>query len=1285
MSLLPLADEPKQHYYPNSRPRLSSCSLAPGVNPTISSEPSPSHFPSHRELLPILVSQQSSIYKDRLLQYNKLVSAGRGGGGSKTHTPPLPTVTLPSPHAQPTTRSRSSSKVSNKGNAQTKLGSQNGHGNRTSKPTDNADRALLIPKKEQPPKMSGSRHPEQSAGHSALPSRPRPAPSSQQPSPPAPTHSSSVPSTPHQHPRRFPDEEREPSPGATQNHSPRSAYSETNGNAPTLRRLPAPGYCRFETDVPRPRRRMAYALGSERLEKVDLTRVPNRLSEQDEDRLAKDIGELYKQLLPTEEVEMKRKKLVHKLEKLLNDEWPGHDIQVHLFGSSGNLLCSDDSDVDICITTRWRELENVCLIADLLSRQGMEKVICVKAAKIPIVKIWDPELKLACDMNVNNTLALENTRMVRTYVEIDERVRPLAMIIKYWTRRRVVNVPAFGGTLSSYTWICMIIAFLQLREPPVLPALHQKHDQKLIKADGTLSEFADDLDKLKGFGDSNNESLAALLFHFFRFYAHEFDFEKDVLSVRLGRTVTKVEKNWQFGGNNALCVEEPFNTNRNLGNTADDISFRGLHLELRRAFELLSAGNFEECCEEYIFPKEEIQQAPKPQTSRPIAVVPIRSASQQHGNRGGRGSLRGGGNRQYRNGNSSRRASSSVVHDPNSGYSQSIPVTMNTVSPELLWFQPQNSQLGVQGSQLGVTHPQDIFTSSLNALAAQETSLRFQLYNQAQQLNQQQALAHVQRMQGNSTQSAERPRGNSFDNPPLTAPIRPDLVYGYPFPIQHSAYFHPGITTYPTSPAASSTPTNGTSDFRRSLHRNSVANDATSAGGGPLRSQSQPASRSSLNASQLSAYGGLTQSPSSMPARQLNGMVAPSFLPDELTEPDFDDAPIKPLSESPTEDEGPRIVGYIVPDNTSPVRKVQQGFPGPVPTLGEASQNGQGRRRLSTDQSPQSILDRRMKRTSRSPSPLGHARAFSTGTSSTPLASATFQQANGKLTPNRAAPLVVNGSVAQPPPAPSAPRQVAMNDNLAPDDASFDNALHISQGVSTNGPHAEQASVYQPTTATSSSVNERPLVVDGSSTSRSPLPPQIIPDPYAHMLGPGFAPSNYQYPTMMLGAHGLPGYPAPPVARVNGHLASLDLATDSRNYMVTPDNNLSPVYENRTPSPTVVRRFEGPNGSPMTYLSKEGRSEQARSSQKTPPTRSPPVGPSGKHDSGNGSPVADSRGSSVSRESGQHSRNTKGQGDNYSWHRPKSRKRGVPDFKQGASGSPPGEHFPKNDTERKGG
>ncbi len=128
--------------------------------------------------------------------------------------------------------------------------------------------------------------------------------------------------------------------------------------------------------------------------------------------------------------------------------------------------------------------------------------------------------------------------------------------------------PAFGGTLSSYTWICLIIAFLQLRNPAVLPALHQL-PYKLPKPDGSVGDFADNMKKIKGFGNKNKSSEAELLFQFFRFYAHEFDYDKHVLSVRLGRIMTKSDKKWNYALNNQLCVEQPFNTTRNLGNTAD--------------------------------------------------------------------------------------------------------------------------------------------------------------------------------------------------------------------------------------------------------------------------------------------------------------------------------------------------------------------------------------------------------------------------------------------------------------------------------------------------------------------------------------------------------------------------------------------------------------------------------------------------------------------------------------------------------------------------------------------
>ena len=64
----------------------------------------------------------------------------------------------------------------------------------------------------------------------------------------------------------------------------------------------------------------------------------------EDDKLSGDMRELYDRLLPSKESEERRAKLILKLEKILNDEWPGNDIKVNVFGSSGNLLSSSDSD-----------------------------------------------------------------------------------------------------------------------------------------------------------------------------------------------------------------------------------------------------------------------------------------------------------------------------------------------------------------------------------------------------------------------------------------------------------------------------------------------------------------------------------------------------------------------------------------------------------------------------------------------------------------------------------------------------------------------------------------------------------------------------------------------------------------------------------------------------------------------------------------------------------------------------------------------------------------------------
>lgn len=284
------------------------------------------------EFLPFLFPQQT-IYHAQLLHYNKLISPSRGGG---LQTPPLPPV-VSSPHVQAGPRSRSSSRVSLKDASASKGAASGGNGNRSHHNPDKINRPVIT-SKDAPSKMPPKHSVETSR---SIPQRSNAATTLAH----GQSHSSSVPSTPHQHARQFSFESREPSPTTANNHSPRSAYSETNSTLPSLRPLPPRlGGCKYETAQINSRRRIPYSVGSDRLEKLDLRTVKNKLSEDEERKLATDMREIYNRLLPTEEVEEKRKKLVQKLEKIFNDEWPGHDIRVNLFGSSGNLLCSDDSD-----------------------------------------------------------------------------------------------------------------------------------------------------------------------------------------------------------------------------------------------------------------------------------------------------------------------------------------------------------------------------------------------------------------------------------------------------------------------------------------------------------------------------------------------------------------------------------------------------------------------------------------------------------------------------------------------------------------------------------------------------------------------------------------------------------------------------------------------------------------------------------------------------------------------------------------------------------------------------
>lgn len=91
------------------------------------------------------------------------------------------------------------------------------------------------------------------------------------------------------------------------------------------------------------RRRMPYTLGGDLLPEEKGV-LKEQLGHEEEQSLTAAMMDIYDRLLPSAESDDRRQQLVRKLEKLFNDQWPGREIKVHVFGSSGNKLCSSDSD-----------------------------------------------------------------------------------------------------------------------------------------------------------------------------------------------------------------------------------------------------------------------------------------------------------------------------------------------------------------------------------------------------------------------------------------------------------------------------------------------------------------------------------------------------------------------------------------------------------------------------------------------------------------------------------------------------------------------------------------------------------------------------------------------------------------------------------------------------------------------------------------------------------------------------------------------------------------------------
>lgn len=168
--------------------------------------------------------------------------------------------------------------------------------------------------------------------------------SSAQPSHLVNHHSSSLPTTPDLRARKISFGARSPSPVKQRSDgSPKSAHSDSQNALRSRSKAPSVAGCKYETGMAFSRRRIPYSIGGDQLERPK-TMPKKYLNPGEEEKLTGDMRALYDRILPSKESDQRRAMFVQKLERMLNAQWTNSDIKVHVFGSSGNMLCTSDSD-----------------------------------------------------------------------------------------------------------------------------------------------------------------------------------------------------------------------------------------------------------------------------------------------------------------------------------------------------------------------------------------------------------------------------------------------------------------------------------------------------------------------------------------------------------------------------------------------------------------------------------------------------------------------------------------------------------------------------------------------------------------------------------------------------------------------------------------------------------------------------------------------------------------------------------------------------------------------------
>eukprot|EP00435_Cladocopium_sp_Y103_P028692 s3056_g7.t1 len=154
--------------------------------------------------------------------------------------------------------------------------------------------------------------------------------------------------------------------------------------------------------------------------------------------LSTEMKQLAEETRPSEEQEAAKDALFRQVEQAGKESLDG--CTAELFGSAGTKQWMPGSDLDICllapdVTTSASQVRSLRKVARALRQTGASHNIQPRFhAQMPILR-WTPRRpdrpgSIACDISVGNVLAVANTRLIASYLDLDDRVPLLLRAIK---------------------------------------------------------------------------------------------------------------------------------------------------------------------------------------------------------------------------------------------------------------------------------------------------------------------------------------------------------------------------------------------------------------------------------------------------------------------------------------------------------------------------------------------------------------------------------------------------------------------------------------------------------------------------------------------------------------------------------------------------------------------------------------------------------------------------------------------------------------------------------------